>query len=170
MATRAPPTLILLLPWMGAIRRQVESYIRDYIGLYTSTTDTPTTTWTHRTTKPTFLVIYSKIIDFILLCPLSTSAATKALALQPALIVLNSYAPEDTLVHIFSTAGPHVPEPRGRIQVHHHHPINRAIRAPSTFHPPRNRLRPPTDPLHQAPNIHAPLTNPGDIPRHQGRA
>ncbi|KAL3490407.1 hypothetical protein BJX62DRAFT_225963 [Aspergillus germanicus] len=84
------PTLILLLAWMGATRRQTESYIRGYIDLYTST-------------KPTFLVISSGISDFVSLIPSSTTE--KARKLRPALDVLAAHTPDSTLVHIFSNGG-----------------------------------------------------------------
>ncbi|KAL3440097.1 hypothetical protein BJX65DRAFT_316976 [Aspergillus insuetus] len=86
----APPTLILLLAWMGATRRQTESYIKGYIDLYIST-------------KPTFLVITSGISDFVSLSPSSTT--DNARKLQPALDILAAHTPEDTLVHIFSNGG-----------------------------------------------------------------
>ncbi|CEL10499.1 hypothetical protein ASPCAL13618 [Aspergillus calidoustus] len=85
-----PPTLILLLAWMGATRRQTESYIRGYIELYPST-------------QPTFLVISSEITDFVTLSPSSTTG--NARKLRPALDILAAHAPEDTLVHIFSNGG-----------------------------------------------------------------
>ncbi|EAW14875.1 uncharacterized protein ACLA_002860 [Aspergillus clavatus NRRL 1] len=85
-----PPSLIVLLPWMGATKRQTESYIRGYIALLAPAT-------------PEFLVVYSGISDFVQLSP--GAAAADERTLQPAITALAAHDPSSVLVHVFSNGG-----------------------------------------------------------------
>ncbi|KAL5339967.1 hypothetical protein BJX70DRAFT_407687 [Aspergillus crustosus] len=84
------PPLVLLLPWMGATKRQTESYIRGHITLFASA-------------PPNFLVIYSGITEFVSLPQLTGNDDNRRL--QPALTVLSDYDPDSILVHILSNGG-----------------------------------------------------------------
>jgi len=83
---REGPSLIVLLAWMGATKRQTEAYIRGHIALYSYD-------------PPSFLVIYSGITDFL------SSAKGNNRQLKPALDALASYEPSSVLFHIFSNGG-----------------------------------------------------------------
>ncbi|EED15296.1 conserved hypothetical protein [Talaromyces stipitatus ATCC 10500] len=81
-----PPSLIALLPWMGATKRQTETYIRGHIKLFSPS-------------QPNFLVIYSGITDFL------SPTQGNDRRLQPAITTLAAYEPSSILFHIFSNGG-----------------------------------------------------------------